>query len=255
MSAYSTSPSVKTRFRRSEIDRLRAALKIIVCDWASHRLNRYSKNEGYWRVLPHRLPPGVCFDIEFMDRILELWSWLCGLVKESGWQSHRVTLHTIDFWLLALAIKMARHQERHWSSGPPRPNPRRWSRLLRKLRRLEKKGRRGWLRGEDADSFESYRVRWKGFKLWIQTSYGCLCKYPALTRLSLRRRQYVARAIQVPDEEELRRLVRLAFREVRRGRFPYSVPELVKGGPGACRFLVRFIKKRLQRAGQLVFLN
>jgi hypothetical protein len=268
MSASSPSPLVKTRFRRSEIERLMAAVKIVVCARASHRLNGHSKNEVYWRIVPHRLPAGVCFDIEFMNRLQELWSWLCRAVKESGWQSQRITLHTIDFWLLALAVRMARHEECHPPAGASRPNRSRWTRLLRKLSRLERKGRRGWRQSEeDAEFFEYFRARWKGFQLWIKTNYGCRCRYPPLTRWTVHQRQSVPRVIEVakealkkadfqaPDEEELRRLVRLAFREVRRGRWPYSVPELVKGGPRACRFLVRFIKERLQRAGRLVFLD
>lgn len=266
MSSLPILPTTPARFRAGEVDRLHSALKIIICARAGHLLNGHSKNERYWRVVPDRYPPLACFDAELMDRPLELWARLCALRQDEGAKSHRFALSLIDIWFLTLAIRMARHEDRcHAPKGKPRSSSTKWSNLLHKLDRLQGKARRAWLRSAQAGLYKSYRSRWKGHGLWLRISYGCLCQQPAIApghrRLYLQRGLEVAKEalmeaeIQAPDEKQLRDFVRLAFREIRRGRQAISIGEILRGGQRARFILAYFIEKRLRKAGQLKFLS
>lgn len=262
-------PSMQTRFRAGEIDRLSSALKIIVCERASQLAkNGYTRNWGYWQINRHLYPADACFDAELMDRTLELWARFCALGQNKECKSRRFRLNAVEIWVLQQAIRMASHQERHSASkGKARRRDSKWSSLLHKLESLHRKARRAWLHSEQRSSFESYHSRWEHHQLWVRICYGCLCRRPATVRTQQRRRSYVKRGIEVakealreaeievPSEVQLRKYVRLAFREIRRDRQQYTIKEVVEGQQPARFFLSYFIRERLRRNGQLKYVT
>lgn|SRR5208337_547795 len=262
MSSLPTLQATPARFRKKEFDRLFSGLKEIICHRSGYVVSGHTKNENYWRVLPHRYPAGACFDQELMDRIAELWSLLYPLAQDKKCQSRRLNLDELQIRTLALGLRMARHQASHRAPGQPVPvRLRAFPRLLRKLGLLQRRAGRAWARAESAQFCAQYHARWKKFELWIRTEFGCLCQQPPI--IQTRRRLYVTRGIEVaeealreaevlaPDEAQLRRFVRLAYREIRRGRQPFSIADILRGQEPARFFLSYFIRERLRRNGEL----
>lgn len=260
-------PSISARFRTRELIKLRLAMKPLICARASDRVNGYARNEVYFRVLPERLPATATYDAELMDRILGLWKRIFQ-IAEGKEKTRRVRLDLIDLWVLALAIKLARHQERHDVTAVNMPSAKtRWSKLVEKTQRLQRRARNLWKRSPVADSYPTWRSRWEGFESWIKTYYGCLCRQPATGMFYRHLRWYVDLAVEVarqalkeaeiqcPDDRRLRHFVRMAFAEIKRGRRPYSIPEILKGGRRVSLFLSRFIEDRLRKTGELKFIE
>jgi hypothetical protein len=267
MSSVPSLPTTPARFRTAEIDRLLSALKIIICERAGELLNGHNKNAGYWRLLPHRYPANACFDVELMERTLNLWSRLCKVRDQAG-KTHRFSLDATEVWILTLAIRMAKHQDVcHSKKTTTRPTSKKkkWSSLLKKLDRLQRSARSVWLHSALGGLYKSYRARWEKHQLWVRLSYGCLCQQPAI--VPSRRRLYVKRGVEVakealaeaeiqaPDEKHLHHLVRLVFREIRRGRHSCSIIEILRGRERALGFLSYFIREHLRKSGQLQFIQ
>lgn len=260
-------PSISARFRTQELIKLRLAMKPLICARASDRVNGYARNEVYFRVLPERLPAKASYDAELMDRILGLWTRIFELA-EAKEKSRRVLLDLVDLWILGLVIKVAKHQQGHDVNAVHVPSAKaRWSKLVEKIQRLQRRARNLWKRSPVAGSYQSWRSRWEGFESWIKTYYGCLCRQPATGMFYRRLRWYVDLAVEVarhalkeaeiecPDDRQLRHFVRMAFAEIKRGRRPYSIPEILKGGRRVSLFLSRFIENRLRKTGELKFIE
>lgn len=264
MSSFPTFPATPARFRKTEFDQLFAGLKLIVCHRASYIFYGHTRNEVYWRVLPDRRPATACSDQELMDRIAELWWVLYPLAQGENWQSRRLRLDELQIRILSLGLRMARHQESHRRAKRSTPvSNRSRRRLPAKLRLLQRRATRAWMRSEYSTLYTGYRSRWKKFETWVRIEFGCLCRQPP--SVPSRRRSYIERGIEVareslreadiqaPNEVTLRKFVRLAFREIRRGRKPFSIVEILRGRERARFFLNDFIRERLRKNGQLKF--
>ena len=79
------------------------------------------------------------------------------------------------------------------------------------------------------------------FRRTLFLDRGVAVAKEALTRIEL----------QLPSDEDLRIYVRLAFREIRRGRHNMSILELMRGGRTAQYFLGYFIRDRLRKTNRL----
>jgi hypothetical protein len=134
-------------------------------------------------------------------------------------------------------------------------------RILRRLEAARKRAKRAELRQLGLDSYRARAHNWRRFVRWIRVHIpDCGAR---ITRSTTRRRylrlivdQLVSlvrtelrnRKQRLPGEAELRRLIRLALRYVRRGRRGFDVRDLTNDKLFASAYLATFITIRMEKA-------
>jgi hypothetical protein len=126
--------------------------------------------------------------------------------------------------------------------------------LSRKLESLRKRGKRSWIRKHGTDSFRDASLRWKRFVAWLRFEILAphqrrLMPVKGPDLLAREQREYMrslARSIANAgaDTKQMQHLADLARLEVRRGRHPFTMRELLADMLKAEQFLVVFILKR-----------
>ena len=191
-----------------------------------------------------------------MERVNRLWARLYP-VFHSSTTSHRLRADAFDLAVLMLCVRTTRSQNRH---GHIRfaSNLRSSDRLVSKLERNRKRAKRAWL-GSAADKvYWDYQLRWHKLLLWIRVHLlFCRCNRTEPGSRARLERQNVKHCVALareglkkervlpPSEKDLRRLVRLAMRYVRRGRAVVTLGSLLHGSPSGQRYLTKFVMERL----------
>jgi len=132
-------------------------------------------------------------------------------------------------------------------------------RLIRKLERYRKRAKRLFIRRYGRDAYATAAQEWNQTVRWVRVHYlGCRCvRQRGFLRKVLRmlvddgvavaKVGLAIRQKPVPGAKEMRRLVRLAFAETRRGRHHFGVMEVLNQEFGKT-YLADFIIERRWRA-------
>jgi len=205
------------------------------------------------------------YDQELMDRTLALHAAITSL-KAGG----RLRVETsIEFSICALAVRVAvtRHRHGHQSLDIAQVDSASAS-LLRRLETVRKRTKRSEVRLLGIVSYQQSAHVWRDFAKWLRVHLlDCSCKQKRrlppprsspprsyryiVTQLALwARAELLDRKEEIPCERELRRLVSLALRYVRRGRTKFYVPDLLYDKVFASARLATFITIRMEKRSQ-----
>ena len=173
-------------------------------------------------------------------------------------------LYDMDPFQLAamiLGVRVAAQRVQHGHVQTTIGNfDRRAKRLTGWLEKLRKRSKRAFIRLHGTEQYESQEQRWLRFLRWLRVHFlDCDCMRRRRRHVSRRRRviidqlctwakaELIDRGDTVPADPELRQLVRLALRYVRRGRTKYGVRELLKDKVFGASRMANFITARLQK--------
>jgi hypothetical protein len=188
------------------------------------------------RVWKRNFDQGV-YDQRLLDRVLALHATITSL-KAGG----RLRLATsMEFAVCAMAVRVAvtRHHHGHQQLDIARIDTSS-ARLLRRLEAARKCAKRTEIRQSGAVGYRQSAGAWCNFATWLRVHLlDCRCKQkrrppPLRSRRVLvtqftqwARAELIDRKHKVPAERELRRLVRLNLRYIRRCRSRFSVRDLI----------------------------
>ncbi len=134
------------------------------------------------------------------------------------------------------------------------------NRLTARLEKYRKRSKRAFIRLHGAEQYELQEQRWLRFLRWLRVHFlDCDCMRRRRRHISRWRRvtidqlctlakaELIDRGETVPADPELRQMVRLALRYVRRGRTTYGVRDLLKDRVFGSARMANFITTRLQK--------
>jgi len=220
---------------------------------ANSRLNRTESQRPYIRpdiLWTQGVDKGV-YDQVLLDRVLALHATVVSL-KAGG----RLRVATsMEFSACALAVRVAVTRHRHGHQlldialidGVS-------ARLLRRLESARKRAKRAEVRRLGAGGYAEAAQAWRNFVTWLRIHLlDCRCKQKRRTPPVRYRRvlvtqftewaraELIDRKHKVPAEHELRRLVRLCLRYVRRGRSRFSFWDLTHDKITASAHFANFV--------------
>ena len=256
---HNSIPSSTHRFRLSPRDSLliNVGLSWIVWNywfWVNNHVFINGRPDRRW--LPH-VDRGV-YNQDLMNSIVALHARIVSL-KSGG----RLRVSTpFDFAACALAVRVAITSHRHGHTQIEVANIERSSkRLLRRLENTRKRAKRAQIRRSGHDAYTHETRSWKEFVRWLRVAFlDCRCKRkrrltPTHHRRALinqlvewTRAELIDRQEPLPPERELRRLVRLFLRYVRRGRRGWGVRHLMDNQVFAASQIATFIQIRVEKA-------
>jgi hypothetical protein len=161
----------------------------------------------------------------------------------------------MEFAACALAVRVAVKRHRHGHqlldiAGVDGAS----ARLLRRLETARKCAKRAEIRQLGADGYQEAAHAWREFSTWMRVHFlDCTCKQKPrilpsrhrkvlITRFTqLARAELIERKHHVPDERELRKLIRLCLRYVRRGRSRFSFKNLLNDKITAAAHFCNFV--------------
>jgi hypothetical protein len=173
-------------------------------------------------------------------------------------------LYDMDPFQLAVLILGARVAAKRVQHGHVQTTignfAQRANRLTARLQKYRKRSKRAFIRLHGAEQYGSQEQRWLRFLRWLRVHFlDCECMRRRRRHISRRRRviidqlctqakaELIDRGDTVPADAELRQLVRLALRYVRRGRTKYGVRDLLKDKVFGASRMANFITARLQK--------
>ena len=198
------------------------------------------------------------FDRFLAESLLRLWKRLYSLFPRKGRPRFRLDL--IELCLCALAVRASALAMRHGHISPAIPRYRLVRiRLLGLLENTRRRAKRATLKEKGSHVYSTYRDRWIKFARWLRYyALTCRCGKALVPGLSRRRYRWIVdtamkvaqrelnkSGIPIPDEVELRRLVRRLIRDVRRYRVEFSIRNLLDKPAGAsylASYVVRHAK-------------
>lgn len=245
--------------RLSERDRslIVAGLNCIVGNyslWKNGR--RFSSVE---RVTKPRFDPG-----DYNQEYMELFSVLRKkLLPLKNYGRLRFS-SSFEIAACELAIRFAVKRHRHGHEYLNIPRLQTCSRrLLRRLEAVRKRAKRTEIRESDLNSYNENADRWRRLVRWIRVHLPpcrCLPRRPPPARnqramvqtlVTLTAEELRSRGGPIPKDRELRRLVRLEVRNVRRGRRQYSVPDLLHDRIFAAARFANYVTLRLEKRREM----
>jgi hypothetical protein len=247
----------KTVIRLSQPDRhlILAGLTWIISNYKSlnGRMTTTSLLETTWA---RRFDPGV-FNQELMDMIIGLRVIVMSLPP-----GDRLRVNTsVEIAACALAVRVA--VKRHWHVRTLLVIPRVDSasrRLLRRLEAVRKRAKRAEVRQSGLNSYQARARDWQRFIRWIRVhTPDCGSIKPRSPArfgrprlivdklVSWVRDELMDRKERLPNERELRRLVRLALRYTRRGRTQFGIRDLMEDKGFASVRLAAFVTVHMEK--------
>lgn len=233
-----------------------------MCLWAWRYKNQKGSypSANFFRAYPQLRPRGGEFDKEFMEYVLTLGDLMARWAEDRKTRSHRVRLDSIMIAIMAFFTRFAEVQVRHRHLLSPVANLKKAVTGLSK--KLENQRRRA-LRKTKAEGrgplYSGLAERWHQFHLWMRGNLlYCGCGRTSMASSRRLQRLYVAdcervakkviqeQELRMPDQKELRELVRSAIRYSRRGRLGVGVRTLIKGDDTSFFIWSRFLNKRLR---------
>lgn len=212
------------------------------------------------RWLP-QLQRGV-FNQQLMDGIIALHSQVIN-VKAGG--RLRVSA-SFEFAACALAVRVAVTSHKHGHTTIDVTNiDRSAKRLLRRLENMRKRANRAEIRRSGRDAYAHEARSWNEFVRWLRVAFlDCRCKRKRRLKPMRHRRAIIGQLTQwtreelidrgepLPPEPELRRLVRLFLRYVRRGRMRCDVRDLMGDKAFAAMRVASFVQTRVEKAAGIL---
>ncbi len=210
----------------------------------------------HFRVNPDAKSKAGKFDQVQMERIVRLWEALySGLTSSAA--SRRMHVDAFELAVLMSCVRTTAMQNRHGHIQIS-INRKSIDRFLTKLESHRKKAKRAWLASAAHKVYWDYQQRWHEFLIWIRTYLlYCQCNRTPQDSSAKRLRRYVRHCVGLareglkaervipPPEKELRRLVRLAMRYVRRERTYVTLGSLLYGRESGRQYLTEFVIVRL----------
>ncbi len=207
------------------------------------------------RVWASRFEPGV-FHQSSMDSILALRTALSSLGVGG-----RLRLETsFEIAACALAVRIALKRQRHGHVRLEIPGIDTASkRLLGRLETVRKRAKRTEVTREGLGNYQRKAREWKEFVRWLRVHIpNCNCRRRQPTRGNHRRamvdqlvtwtrEELKGSKAQIPDDRELRRLVRLQLRYIRRGRTGFGIRDLMNDKGFAAIRLAAFVSVRTEK--------
>jgi hypothetical protein len=210
-------------------------------DWIVGNCNLYRTKGQVFHGRPdlrwnQNLNKGI-YDQRLLERMLALHATIRSL-KVGG----RLRMATpVEFAVCSLAVRVAVTRHRHGHrlldiAGVDSAS----GRLLRRLETVRKRAKRAEVRRLGAGGYQEAAHAWREFSTWLRVHLldcSCKCKRRSsplrgrrvlVTQFSeWARDELIDRKHKVPDNRELRRLVRLGLRYVRRGRSRFILRDLL----------------------------
>lgn len=179
--------------------------------------------------------------------------WLANAVREIACRppgTHRVRLDAMQIAVCQFAIRSFDRRIRRgqilslvWPTGTNKES------LLKKLEKHRKRAKRKWLRFGDPPQYQELSRRWRRFLGWVRENHRPI--RPRLLNVYKQHLNWVlANAKRVlaaemlgpiPEDRELRKLVRKMIRHVRRGRAPVTMKELMVGSDVGHWFIAKYL--------------
>lgn len=217
-------------------------------------------NTDFFRLYPHLRPRDGRFEQRFLDYILSAWDVMVQWVEDKNAKSHRVRIDPIAIAILAFFVRVAGVQMRHRHVTSPVSNPKQiGARLSRKFENQRRRALRKARAAGQGETYAGLAERWHQFQLWMRTHFlYCRCHRPSPQSTRQRNQLYISECqkvakkviaeyeLEMPEAEELRRLVKLAIRYSRRGRLGVGLRTLLEGDSESFFIWGRFLKKRLR---------
>jgi hypothetical protein len=223
--------------------------------WKTKRELPFARPELRW--LPRTFDRGQ-YNSELMQRLLEPMKLVLQIRDKGG------RLYDLDPFQsagLILAVRLVAQRVSHGHATAPTENlSRRAKRLIARLETYRKRAKRAFIRQHGAEVYQTKAREWQALVRWLRLYLlDCPCQRRRRIRATRFRRatvqtlfewakaELIARREKVPPDAELRKLVRLALRYVRRGRTGYGVQHLLKDRVFASAHLANFITLRLEK--------
>jgi hypothetical protein len=194
--------------------------------------------------------PGT-FNGEFMQMILELWAQLKGVCHKRT----RARLHFIQLSACILGLRIRMDFERvKLKKKHSIDDKRATKRVIKMLERQLKRARRLYAAEASEAEYKQTRIRWFSHLRWVRMNLVHFRRYRPKTQIrrvhkmiidwgcDLVRAMLYLRDLEPPAD--LRKLVRLALRYVRRGRYNFTERVLRSSAGFAGEFLFDFIEER-----------
>lgn len=194
-------------------------------------------------------------DSGLLDYIEEVASVIREINKRPPAATHRLHLDAMGCAMCIFALRLYGREVRRdklitdvWPSAINR------ERLLKKLEKHRKRAKRKWLSQGEAASYQDWSVRWRRFLDWVRVA---LRPYRSHSMQDFYRRwidQYFAFAKQVlatatnedlPNDRELRKMVRKMVRHLRRGRGWASRLDIIRANDRGRRFVVWYMMREI----------
>jgi hypothetical protein len=194
--------------------------------------------------------PGT-FNGEFMQMILELWSQLKGACHKRT----RAKLHFIQLSACILGLRIQMDFERVMVRKKHSIDDKRATRrVIRALERQLKRARRSYAAEAGEAEYQQMRTRWFSHLRWVRMNLVHFRRFRPKTQIRRVHKMIVdhccdlvSRTLRIRDLEppaDVRKLVRLALRYVRRGRYEFTERYLMSSPGFAAEFLIDFIEER-----------
>lgn len=252
-------PKAKIVIRLSERDHrlIRAGLNWIVGNYRLSNRGARILTGRVERAWVRSFDPGS-YDQDLMDGIIALRVTVVSLAP-----SGRLRVDTsFEIGACALAVRVVARRCRHGHTRFDMPQVDRASkRLLRRLEVVRKRAKRAEVRRSGLNSYQARAHEWQRFIRWIRVHIPD-CGSTRLRRparfgppkmivdklVSWVRAELMECKQRLPNERELRRLVRLALRYIRRGRRGFSGRYFLEDKVFASAYLANFVTTRLENA-------
>ena len=198
------------------------------------------------------------YDQRFMDGILALRSRLAS--AKGGVRLRIASAYEVAALIVAARVALKRHQHGHHRLDIDRIDWR-TERLLRRLETVRKRAKRAEIKRSGQDNYRQTASEWRSFVRWLRLHFlDCRCsrkrrltparhRRATIDRLAAwTRAELIDRQEPLPPERELRRLVRLFLRYVRRGRRGWGVRHLMNNQVFAASQIATFVQIRMEKA-------
>jgi hypothetical protein len=200
------------------------------------------------------------YDQQFMQTVLRIGHAM--YLRGSGGRFPQLNCFDLAACAFAVRVTLLRLNRREIRVSTKYPD-RAARRLLARLETARKRAKRAFIQEFGPDVYRERADNWRLFVRWMRwyflDGYGVVSRRgPSLLRKHQRqwvatlmdwaRSALIARESPVPPDAELRRLVRMAVRYVRRMRTGFfNVPDLVRNKGDAAVWLAKFIEVRMDK--------
>ena len=223
----------------------------------SDKLVRTTEIEGF--------EPTV-FDTRMFDLVVGLRGILCPIYKgEHARKKYRLKLNEVEFAICIFAVRLAGKMSKQDPAHHTLATPRFTTTLLRNLEKYRKRCKRKTVLQFSAAAYESTQKEWRELQRAIRGALNA--KTPDWLKAPSRRRYYrnlvtaftpaacrglTKNGYREPPPRELRKLIGMALRQIRRHRTRVGIPDLDRNPEVAEAFFCEFIASRYSRwEGQL----
>lgn len=249
--------SVFIRLSPPQIQLIRAGVNWIANNYQARIKGRLSAGRSFAQVWKGNFDPGV-YNQQFMDDVLAVHANVASLSASNG----RLRFaNSFQVAACALAVRVALKRHRHGHDPLDiRGIKVAAKRVLTRLEAVRKQAKRADVSLYGMDVYRQKASDWQRFVVWLRThvaSCGCIPRFrrKSPSRRSERLDVFVEwakeelqdRKDQVPDDAELRKLVRQLLAYVRRHRTTYTERDLRDDKVFAASRFANFVTMRLEK--------